>query len=79
MSSSAPVLVTKMIKIDNKFASTYIGQTVYGMSGYPLGVLAEVRVNPSTGDQEFWVRNINGLIEFSYFCMPCPLCKEFST
>jgi hypothetical protein len=63
------VLVTKMIKIDNKFASFYIGQTVYGMSGYPLGVLEEVRVNPSTGDQEFWVRNDNGLIEFSYFCL----------
>jgi hypothetical protein len=63
------VLVTKMIKIDNKFASFYIGQTVYGMSGYPLGVLEEVRVNASTGDQEFWIRNNNGLIEFSYFCL----------
>ena len=63
------VLVTKMIKIDNKSASIYIGQTVYGMSGYPLGVLEEVRVNASTGDQEFWVRNVNGLIEFSYFCL----------
>ena len=63
------VLVTKMIKIDNKFASFYIGKTVYGMSGYPLGVLEEVRANPSTGDQEFWVRNDNGLIEFSYFCL----------
>jgi hypothetical protein len=63
------VLVTKMIKSDNKFASIYIGQTVYGMSGYPLGVLEEVRINASTGDQEFWVRNNNGLIEFSYFCL----------
>ena len=69
MSSSAPVIVTKMIKIDNKFANIYIGQMVYGMSGYPLGVLEEVRVNTSTGVQEFWVRNVNGLIEFSYFCI----------
>ena len=69
MSSSAPVLVTKMIEIDNKFANIYIGQTVYGMSGYPLGVLEEVPVNASTGDQEFWVRNDNGLIQFYYFCL----------
>jgi hypothetical protein len=62
-------VVTKMIKIDNKFASVYVGQTVYGMSGYPLGVLEEVRVNSSTGDQEFWVRNDYGLVEFSYFCI----------
>ena len=62
-------VVTKIIKIENKFASIYVGQIVYGMSGYPLGVLEEVRVNPSTGYQEFWVRNDNGLIEFSYFCL----------
>lgn len=69
MSTPAPVLVTKMIKSDDKNASLYIGQTVYGMSGYPLGVLEEVRVNASTGVQEFWARNVNGLIEFHYFCL----------
>ena len=69
MLSSVPVLVTKMIKIDNKLASIYVGQTVYGMSGYPLGVLEEVRVAYSTGNQEFWVRNDYGLIEFFYFCI----------
>ena len=61
-------LVTKMIKLDDKFANIYINQTVYGLSGYPLGVLEEVRIT-STGEQEFWVRNSYGLIEFSYFCI----------
>lgn len=62
-------LVTKMIQQEDKCAVHYLNQTVYGLSGYPLGILEEVRVDDSTGDQEFWVRNVNGLIQFSYFCV----------
>lgn len=62
------VQVTKMIKLDDKTASDYINQEVYGISGYPFGVLEEVRITP-TGEQQFWVRNSYGLIEFYYFCI----------
>jgi hypothetical protein len=60
--------VTKLIKIDDPTAKEYIGRTVYGMSGYPYGILEEVRI-AEDGTQAFWVRNNYGLIEFSYFCL----------
>lgn len=63
-----PVNVTKMVKSKDPCASQYIGKTVYGMSGYPYGVLEEVRTIEN-GDQEFWVRNHYGLILFTYFCL----------
>jgi hypothetical protein len=70
MSPATPVVTTKMIKIDDPTAKQYIGKKVYGISGYPYGVLEEVRVDPSTFVQEFWVRNQYGLIQFHYFCLP---------
>jgi hypothetical protein len=60
------VEVTKMIKADDLLASQYLNQTVYGISGYVLGVLEEIRTS-STGEQEFWVRNSYGLIQISFF------------
>ena len=60
--------MTKLIKIDDITAKEYIGQTVYGMSGYPYGTLTEVR-KTDDGKQEFWVTNTYGLIQFSYFCI----------
>lgn len=60
------VEVTKMIKPDDLQASQYLNQTVYGISGYVLGVLEEIRTS-SSGEQEFWVRNTYGLIQIFYF------------
>jgi len=62
-------LVTKKIDIDDADAKKYIGKTVFGISGYPLGKLEEVRYIDSDGSQEFWVRNTYGLIQFYYFCL----------
>ena len=56
----------KLIKMEDATAGEYVNQPVYGMSGYQLGILEEVRVL-ITGEQEFWVRNTYGLIQFSYF------------
>ena len=63
-----PILVTKIIHIDDLSAKEYIGRIVYGMSGYPYGTLAEVRI-AEDGSQQFWIANHHGLIEFSYFCL----------
>lgn len=63
------IQVNKMIKLEDKSANIYLNHPVYGISGYQLGILEEVRVSPSTGEQEFWVRNSYGLIQFSYFCI----------
>lgn len=60
--------VTKMIKQEDTTARDYLNQPVYGISGYQLGILEEVRLL-TTGEQEFWVRNTYGLIQFSYFCV----------
>ena len=65
---SSTVLVTKIIKADDRDAIKYIGKTVYGISGYPYGTL-EVVNEAADGGQEFWVRNNYGLIMFSYFCL----------
>ena len=62
------LLVTKIVKIDDPTAKEYIGKTVYGTSGYPYGILEEIRV-ADDGSQEFWVRNNYGLIQFLYFCI----------
>lgn len=52
---------TKRIKIDDLTAKEHIGKTVYGISGYPYGILEEVRT-AKDGSQEFWVKNYYGLI-----------------
>ena len=70
MTPNAVVLVTKIIKNDDLTAKEHIVKTVYGMSGYPYGVLSEVRTTPE-GEQEFWVVNTYGLVQISYFCL-CP-------
>lgn len=67
--SSTPVNVTKMIKKDDVDAKLYIGKNVFGISGYPFGILEEVRYVDTTCSQEFWVRNHYGLIQFDYFCL----------
>ena len=56
----------KIIKIDDKSANIYIGQLVYGISGYPFGTLEIVNELPD-GSQEFWVRNHYGLIPLYEF------------
>jgi len=66
--SPTPTVVTKMVNSNDPSANKYIGKTVYGMSGYPYGVLEEVR-NVESGYQEFWVRNHYGLIMLNYFCL----------
>ena len=63
------VEVTKMINIDDTDADKYINNIVYSMFGNPLGTLEEVRIS-SVGNQEFWVRNDFGLMQFYYFCIP---------
>ena len=63
------VVVTKMINIDDTDADKYINKIVYSMFGNPLGTLEEVRIS-SVGNQEFWVRNAFGLMQFYYFCIP---------
>jgi hypothetical protein len=63
------VEVTKMINVEDTDANIYINKIVYSMFGNPLGTLEEVRIS-SGGNQEFWVRNEFGLMQFYYFCIP---------
>ena len=73
--SVVPIIVTKKVDSDDVDAKKYIGKTVFGISGYPLGILEEVRFIESTGSQEFWVRNHYGLIQFYYFCLRPEDCE----